>query len=229
MPTSFQTAERRRRKFLVSQTRKIEKALNAIGTNPTEAKFRKMLLTVWTEVGLPFAKVEFNTLKSVYHDLQTKQEFDESEFIKELKKFLGANAATRITGMNDATKDIIKRILQEAADEGLGTEETARLLRDQLKLRNKVRARVIARTEITAASNFGAQQGAIMTGLKLLKEWIAANDSRTRDDHSSVDGQLRKLNKAFNVGGSAMQFPGDPSGPAEQVVNCRCTVAHVPI
>ncbi|NIU83246.1 MAG: hypothetical protein GWN64_07130, partial [Candidatus Thorarchaeota archaeon] len=99
-------------------------------------------------------------------------------------------------------------------------------LRDELKLRNKVRARVIARTEISAASNFGNFQGATMTGLKLLKQWSSAKDSRVRDDHVDLDGTIRKMNKPFPHG---LMFPADPSGPADQVINCRCAVKYVPI
>ena len=30
------------------------------------------------------------------------------------------------------------------------------------------------------------------------------------------------------VGGAQMMFPGDPSAPASEVINCRCSVAYFP-
>lgn len=222
--TTFRQAERRRRRFLVSQTKKIEKALNEIGDKPTKAKFEKLLFDVWGEVGLSFARFEFNLLKSHTEDIQLKQ-FSNDDFLDTLKVFLGETAAERIVGMVDTTKGIIKRVLQQAIDEGLGSEEAARRLRDELKLRNKIRARVIARTEVTAASNYGSFQGALQTGLKFNKKWSAAIDDRTRDDHKDLHNDVVGMNKRFKFG---LRFPGDPSGPAEQVVNCRCAVKYIP-
>jgi uncharacterized protein with gpF-like domain len=61
------------------------------------------------------------------------------------------------------------------------------------------------------------------------KEWVAVNDARTRDDHSAANGQVVDQDADFIVGGAPLKYPGDPSGPAQQVVNCRCTfVVNVP-
>jgi hypothetical protein len=35
------------------------------------------------------------------------------------------------------------------------------------------------------------------------------------------------LGDTFSVGGASMAYPGDPSGPPKEVVNCRCTIAHL--
>lgn len=56
----------------------------------------------------------------------------------------------------------------------------------------------------------------------LVKQWRTRGDSRVRDSHKAVDGQLRLLDEPFNVGGHAMMHPGDPNGPASECVNCRC-------
>jgi len=31
------------------------------------------------------------------------------------------------------------------------------------------------------------------------------------------------------VGGERLMYPGDPSGSAENVINCRCAVGHIPV
>lgn len=57
-------------------------------------------------------------------------------------------------------------------------------------------------------------------GADVLKQWDATLDGRTRDSHRRVDGEIRELDEKFSNG---LMFPGDPSGSAAEVVNCRCT------
>lgn len=85
------------------------------------------------------------------------------------------------------------------------------------------RAKTIARTEghrIQQMSTVDAQQAAKAKGADVVKQWDAALDGRTRDSHRRVDGEIRELDEKFSNG---LMFPGDPSGGAAEVVNCRCT------
>ena len=85
------------------------------------------------------------------------------------------------------------------------------------------RAKTIARTEghrIQQTSARDAQYAAKKKGADVLKQWDAALDGRTRDSHARVDGEIRELDEKFSNG---LMFPGDPSGGAAEVVNCRCT------
>ena len=43
----------------------------------------------------------------------------------------------------------------------------------------------------------------------------------TRDWHSNVDGQKRKLNDRYVVNGESIMYPGEGSG--SNSANCRCT------
>ena len=85
------------------------------------------------------------------------------------------------------------------------------------------RAKTIARTEghrIQQTSTRDAQYKAKAKGADVVKQWDAALDSRTRDSHARVDGEIRELDEKFSNG---LMFPGDPAGGAAEVVNCRCT------
>lgn len=85
------------------------------------------------------------------------------------------------------------------------------------------RAKTIARTEghrIQQTSARDAQYAAKKKGADVLKQWDAALDGRTRDSHARVDGEIRELDEKFSNG---LMYPGDPSGGAAEVVNCRCT------
>ncbi len=53
--------------------------------------------------------------------------------------------------------------------------------------------------------------------------WHATQDDRTRDSHAEMDGQEVAMGESFITGnGNALEFPGDPNGPPEEVINCRC-------
>lgn len=85
------------------------------------------------------------------------------------------------------------------------------------------RAKTIARTEghrIQQTSSRDAQYAAKKKGCDVVKQWDAALDGRTRDSHRMVDGEIKELDEEFSNG---LMFPGDPSGGAAEVVNCRCT------
>lgn len=85
------------------------------------------------------------------------------------------------------------------------------------------RAKTIARTEghrIQQTSTRDAQYAAKKRGADIVKQWDATLDGRTRDSHRMVDGEIRELDEEFSNG---LMFPGDPSGSAAEVVNCRCT------
>lgn len=106
---------------------------------------------------------------------------------------------------------------------GMSYKEVAQQLAGQTKIgfNNAVR---IARTEghrIQAQSTMDAAYMAQEKGADLVKQWDAALDSRTRESHTKVDGEIRELDKPFSNG---LMFPGDPSGGAAEVVNCRCAL-----
>lgn len=96
---------------------------------------------------------------------------------------------------------------------------------------NKASALRNARTAMTGAQNAGRQQAyerAAAMGIKLQKEWIATLDGRTRHSHGKADGQKVDINGMFKVGGCKMRYPGDvANGTAEEIYNCRCTMATV--
>lgn len=88
------------------------------------------------------------------------------------------------------------------------------------------RARVIAQTETTRAYGAGTLAAGLeqsrVTGRLLLKRWDATRDNRVREGHREVDGETLQLGMPFYVDGWPLMFPGDPMGPPETVINCRC-------
>lgn len=91
------------------------------------------------------------------------------------------------------------------------------------------RARTIARTEIGAAQNMAVVEAANASGIRFEQVWCSAEDERTRPSHAAADGQRRGQGEAFEVGGARLERPGDPNAPADEVINCRCTVLVEPV
>jgi uncharacterized protein with gpF-like domain len=93
------------------------------------------------------------------------------------------------------------------------------------------RARVIAITETTRAYGAGTVAAGLeqsrVTGRLLQKRWRTEHDDRVRASHRAVDGTTLPLYQPFNVGGFPLLYPGDPQGPADEVVNCRCDMVIV--
>ena len=142
----------------------------------------------------------------------------------------------RMSNTPDEVYGLIVMAVEEGIQEGLALER----VRDEIQLiltatgtpywRN--RAMTVARTETIGAVNAGifrsAQLEAQARGdVAPFKQWIATEDARTQPTHRAADQQRTLLSSPFRVGGADLMFPGDPRGPASEVINCRCSVIPV--
>jgi hypothetical protein len=85
-------------------------------------------------------------------------------------------------------------------------------------------ARRAARTETGAGWNAGTFAGGQASGRLLAKVWWSRGDDRVRDTHRRAHGQVQPYGAPFAIGESALMYPGDPNGPVDEVVNCRCVL-----
>lgn len=84
------------------------------------------------------------------------------------------------------------------------------------------RAKTIAQTEghrVQEEAAEDARTAAVNAGADVVKQWDATMDSKTRPSHQAVDGEIRETNQKFSNG---LMYPGDSSGPASEVIRCRC-------
>jgi hypothetical protein len=90
------------------------------------------------------------------------------------------------------------------------------------------RAKVIAQTETTRAYGAGTLAAGMeqsrVTGRLLRKKWVARDDTKVRDPHEEVNGEVRDLSMPFYVDDFPMMFPGDPIASADLVCGCRCNL-----
>lgn len=117
----------------------------------------------------------------------------------------------------------LQSTITQAAVSGSSVDDIAKDLRRvmAMNVRDSIR---VARTAMTGAENAGrvnAYQRAQSMGIELEQTWLATLDGRTRLSHRFMDGENVPVNGTFSNG---CRFPGDPSGPASEVMNCRCTL-----
>lgn len=91
-----------------------------------------------------------------------------------------------------------------------------------------LRAETIARTESLASLAAGqveafkqAADGGLVPRNGVRQVWQSAGDGRVRDSHAALDGESVGLDERFPNG---LLYPQDPSGPPEEVINCRCSM-----
>lgn len=89
------------------------------------------------------------------------------------------------------------------------------------------RATVIARTETIGALNAGRMEAFLAMAaeepdVQFETIWLSTSDARTRETHVEADQQRVPLGSPFTVGGFQLWFPGDPTGPPQEVIQCRC-------
>lgn len=107
---------------------------------------------------------------------------------------------------------------------GQSIPDLAKDLLQAIPSMNRASAVRAARTAVTGAQNGGrmaSYKAAADMGIKVRKRWTATKDGRTRRSHASLDGETVPWDETFSNG---LMYPGDPSGPAREVYNCRCTV-----
>lgn len=123
--------------------------------------------------------------------------------------------------------DLLKRKITAQISRGVATGMSYSQMAQQLAgytktgYNNAVR---ITRTEghrIQQKSTMDACYAARERGADVVKQWDATMDANTRESHQMVDGEVRALDEKFSNG---LMYPGDPSGSAAEVINCRCVL-----
>jgi len=233
--------DRKRQSYESKYTRRITKALNdqldIYMDATTLADFRKdvdplimkeAFEELYLEVGDSFARSTFSGLKSMPYT-QTKQE---PAWIAQLQKLIDYDLEERLRGLDKTTRKQIDKIVQEGLENGDNVEQIKERIiatRGMASLDGMTpgRARIIANTEIVTASNAGSLMGALSTGLNFEKQWVTTLDGDARPSHLAVNTVRVAKNATWRVGSSDLQFPGDPNGKPEEVINCRCTQIYI--
>lgn len=125
------------------------------------------------------------------------------------------------------------RTVAKAIKDGtpLSPDQVAKMVNAYRQRALKARAESIARTEAMSALNKSKTEGvdqAIAKGAVapqyITKKWKSAMDTRVRETHVHLNGQVVPYTGKFrSTSGAELDFPGDPTAPASERVQCRCT------
>lgn len=133
-----------------------------------------------------------------------------------------------VSNITETTRQQILKVLSQAVEEGWSNDQIVKALQSPELL--AWRARLIARTELGKGAFIGRKLAADDSEWEVEKEWVAANDHRTRHSHRTVDGDVIPVENKFQVqtpkgGVELMEGPGDPSASAANICNCRCSMS----
>lgn len=193
-------------------------------SNGHDLRIRTLLRAAYTE-GMPiYAQPVLTALgKAAKPKLKPKTAFE-----SRVVRWIEQTSMRKVTQISSTTRQQLRRVVASARADGLGVSATASAIRDSFSTIGKARALSIARTETHSAANaaqlFAAEE---LRQKEMRREWIAAEDERTRDDHADADGQTVALDEPFSVGGEELMYPGDAEGSPEQIINCRCATGFL--
>jgi SPP1 gp7 family putative phage head morphogenesis protein len=203
-----------------SKPPKVEFKMSFNKTNPNSLAFARR------RAGELITSIDTLTRESIRRAIidAFNEQLDYRATARRIKNVVGlhprwADAVTKFE--KDEFARLLKRGLKEEVARSQAMDRASRYS-DSLKSK---RATMIARTEIQIAQNEGRQEGwnqAAEQGyvdVESQKMWIIAQDERTCDICSELDGEVVGWNETFSSGHET---------PGRVHPNCRCTMVIIP-
>lgn len=138
----------------------------------------------------------------------------------EMTSWLERRTNVFLTQINNTTYEKLKNEFAESLANGESRPELIKRVEKTYGDIEKSRATTIARTEVHHVTQYGTIEGYKQAGM-VIKIWVTVGDFNVRDSHASMDGEERPIESPFSNG---LMYPGDESGPPEEVINCRCSI-----
>ena len=190
--------------------------------NARNKQIKRALRAQYLRTGSIFANQVFDQLREEgksYTDREIKT--FKTDFFSFLNRWAGIEAATKVTMVSNRTKDLLANIISRGIENGQSQSGISKAIRERAGITNPSRAKTIAGTETHLAMIFSTDEAVKATGREVIRVWTPVLGPRTRPAHLKANGQKRKKDKAFDVGGEKLLYPGDPSGSPENIINCR--------
>lgn len=154
-------------------------------------------------------------------DVMDRLDYDyDYTLTSEIRSFLKKKTDIFCQQMNETTFKKLQKEFQESLAEGEGRRQLVKRVEDTYDNISKHRAETIARTEVHGVATNANFKGYKQAGIKS-KIWVAVLDMKTRESHQMMDGEKKPMDMPFSNG---LMYPGDPSGPPAEVINCRCVM-----
>lgn len=171
-----------------------------------------------------FVSRMFSDEKSLPGQREVKEKLSQS-FWDAIDRWISAQTATKVQRINSATRNIIRKIIDDGIDNGIPVREIAANLRDAGRF-SRARSMLISITETHSAATNATKTMVGDFKFKKEKRWMTAGDERVRESHANVSQEWIDEDEKFDVGGELLDIPGDPNGSARNVCRCRCVVMY---
>lgn len=120
----------------------------------------------------------------------------------------------------------LRKVLLKGERDGLNARNIGKMLQEKCDQLKGYECERIARTEIISCHNQAKFDQFMNDDLVDYVQWIATEDEKTRESHAEQNGMIVRVGDTFPNG---CQFPGDPAGDVEEVVQCRCDLnSYIP-
>jgi HK97 family phage portal protein len=170
-------------------------------------------------------------LKALEHGFDNTLSGHKVDFPNEkAQEFLEERGAEQVRNILETTRLQMRSVISRQYKEEVSPDEMADTLFQSFWNLAEGRAKTIARTETLTAVSQGQEikiqeTAEIIPNLRqqLRKRWITAQDSRVRDSHVFLDGEVVDDGENFDNG---LKFPREPGSPAHEAINCRCAVVY---
>jgi uncharacterized protein with gpF-like domain len=211
-------------------------AIKAVYAEVINQQVLPTLQDLHTDIGLFFARKSYREIrksakegKNWINEILYKQGMGLNEkWTRDIIEYFSRELFVTVSSITETTREQILSVLQQGLSEGWSIDQIASELQSPELL--LWRARLIARTELVKGAFVGTKIASEDSEWETEKEWIAANDHRTRHSHRNVDGVVIDSDDKFKVakskgGNDLMDGPGDPTASVENIANCRCSLA----
>jgi hypothetical protein len=194
---------------------------------------------VYQYTGIDSAKKEYRRIKKQEGQKDSVIDLLLNTWSEWMRGYVIQNLGQMIQRVSNNTQDAINRALQDSLELGETRRQTVKRIYDYtLGEIGRSRARMIARTETTRATNVGKRKSAddwslFNQGVQMYKKWIHVPTPEFREFHLELANdkpipqdqawQVRNPKGGFN----SMLMPGDASAPGNQTINCNCTTIYM--
>ncbi len=136
----------------------------------------------------------------------------------EMLEYIATTGLEKVVNIMNTTMHLLRTTLVEGITQGEGATELAKRIRESSSEYSYRRSFVIARTEAHNTMMQGADASYREAEVPM-KQWLTVMDGRERTSHGKINMEKVKYSEKFSNG---LDRPGDPNGPAEEVIQCRC-------
>ena len=189
----------------------------------------KALETSYLSIGLQYGRLVENSIRNEEKAFKPKGLFS-LKFRNLILSYLTTQGGELISTLTDTMVTEVVKVLRESVE---STDTLSQAITKVKKVVNspsfyRWQAMRIARTETTFAMNSAKLMAVSESGVIYNKVWAHSRAKQERPEHLALNNTEVGETEMFNVGGVAMEYPGDKRGGAKQCINCRCTFTYRP-